>query len=123
MERFIGIIIEHFGGAFPLWLSPVQAVIIPIADRHEEPADDIAKQLASAGIRAEVDKSRNRMGNKIRLAREQHMPYMPLLGDRDLEDGTVCVRLRTDDDLGAMPLDDFIALAQRIIAEKSLELQ
>jgi threonyl-tRNA synthetase len=123
MERFIGIIIEHFGGAFPVWLSPVQAVIIPIADRHEDPADEITKALKDAGIRAQVDKSRNRMGNKIRLAREQHIPYMLVLGDRDLEEGTVSVRLRTDEDLGAMPLDDFIALAQRVIAEKSLGLE
>jgi threonyl-tRNA synthetase len=123
MERFVGILIEHFAGAFPVWLAPVQAVLIPIADRHEGPAREIAARLKAAGIRAEVDDSRNRMGNKIRIAREQNIPYMLILGDRDLENGTVSVRLRSDEDLGAMPLDSFIALAQRVIGEKSLELQ
>ncbi len=123
MERFVGILIEHFAGAFPAWLAPVQAVLIPIADRHEGPAHEIAARLKAAGLRAEVDDSRNRMGNKIRIARDQQIPYMLILGDRDLENGTVSVRLRTDDDLGAMPLDEFIALAQSIIESKSLALQ
>ena len=123
IDRFIGIIIEHFGGDFPVWLSPVQAVLIPIADRHEESAQEIVKKLTAAGIRAQVDDSRNRMGNKIRLAREQHIPYMLILGDRDLENGTVSVRLRTDEDLGALPLDDFITLAKGVIDSKSLALQ
>ena len=123
MERFIGILIEHFAGAFPAWLSPVQAVLIPIADRHVEPAEAIAKRLVKLGIRAEVDDSRNRMNNKIRLAREQQIPYMLVLGDRDLENGTVSVRLRTDEDLGALSVDDFIMLATRIIDDKSMDLQ
>jgi threonyl-tRNA synthetase len=123
LERFVGILIEHFNGAFPAWLSPVQAMLIPIADRHEEPAYDIMKRLVAAGIRAEVDDSRNRMGNKIRLAREQNIPYMLVLGDRDLENGTVSVRLRDDTDLGAMSIEDFLLMAQRVIAEQSLELQ
>jgi len=123
VERFIGIIIEHFAGAFPVWLAPVQAVLIPIADRHEAPAQEIAQRLVKLGIRAEVDDSRNRMGNKIRLAREQQIPYMLVLGDRDLENGTVSVRLRTDEDLGALSVDDFIMLATRVIEDKSLDLQ
>lgn len=123
MERFIGILIEHFGGSFPVWLSPVQAVLIPIADRHEQPAREIAAKLKAAGLRSEVDTSRNRMGNKIRLAREQNIPYMLILGDRDLENGTVSVRLRDDTDLGAMPLDDFIALASGVVENKALDLQ
>lgn len=123
MERFIGILIEHFGGSFPVWLSPVQAVLIPIADRHEQPAREIAAKLKGAGLRSEVDTSRNRMGNKIRLAREQNIPYMLILGDRDLENGTVSVRLRDDTDLGAMPLDDFIALASGVVENKALDLQ
>jgi threonyl-tRNA synthetase len=123
LERFVGILIEHFNGAFPAWLSPVQAMLIPIADRHEEPAREITKRLIAAGIRAEVDDSRNRMGNKIRLAREQQIPYMLVLGDRDLENGTVSVRLRDDTDLGAMSIEDFLLMAQRVIAEQSLELQ
>ena len=123
MDRFIGIIIEHFGGDFPVWLSPVQAVLIPIADRHEEPAQEIVSKLTAAGLRAQVDDSRNRMGNKIRVAREQHIPYMLILGDRDLENSTVSVRLRNDEDLGAMSLEDFIALAKGVIESKSMELQ
>jgi threonyl-tRNA synthetase len=123
MERFVGILIEHFAGAFPAWLSPVQAVLIPIADRHEEPAREIAAKLKAIGIRVEVDDSRNRMGNKIRLAREQQIPYMLILGDRDLENGTVSVRLRSDEDLGAMSVDDFVKLASSVIGDKKLELQ
>ncbi|MBZ0302429.1 MAG: threonine--tRNA ligase, partial [Anaerolineae bacterium] len=123
MERFVGILIEHFAGAFPVWMSPVQAMLIPIADRHEGPAREIAAKLKAVGIRAEVDDSRNRMGNKIRLAREQQMPYMLILGDRDLENGTVSVRLRSDEDLGAMRLDAFITLATGVIEGKKLDLQ
>jgi threonyl-tRNA synthetase len=123
MERFVGILIEHFAGAFPAWLAPVQAVMIPIADRHEEPARAIAAKLKAAGMRVEVDDSRNRMGNKIRLAREQQIPYMLILGDRDVENGTVSVRLRTDEDLGAIPVDNFVALASSVIESKKLELQ
>ena len=123
MERFIGILIEHFAGAFPVWLAPQQAVFIPIADRHVAPARELAAQLRPAGIRAQVDESRNRMGNKIRRAREQNIPYMLVLGDRDLENGTVSVRLRDDEDLGAMTLADFTAMATRVIDGKLLTLQ
>lgn len=123
LERFIGIIIEHFGGVFPAWLSPVQAVLIPIADRHVEHAQKVAAQLKSAGLRVEVDDSKSRMGAKIAVAREQHIPWMLIMGDRDIENGTVSVRLRTDEDLGAIPLNDFVAMAQRLIDEKSLALK
>ena len=123
MERFIGILIEHFAGAFPVWLAPQQAVFIPIADRHNEPAQALAAQLRAAGIRAHVDESRSRMGNKIRRAREQQIPYMLVLGDRDLEDGTVSVRLRDDENLGGMPVADFIALARHVIDGQLLTLQ
>lgn len=123
MERFVGIIIEHFNGAFPVWLSPVQAIVIPVTDRHNAYADDVAGQLKAAGIRVEVDKSKGRMGGKIREARERRIPYLLIVGDRDSEAGGASVRLRTDEDLGMMPLADFIALAQRVIDSKSLELQ
>ena len=85
LERFIGILIEHFAGAFPLWLAPVQAVVIPIADRHIEPAAELAGVLRSRGLRVEVDGSSNRMQNKIRAAQEQKVPYMLVLGDREIE--------------------------------------
>ncbi len=95
LERFIGILVEHFAGAFPLWVAPVQAVVIPIADRHVEPAQDLAAELRSAGLRfVEVDASDNRMQNKIRLAQGQKVPYMLILGDREVEARTVSVRRR-----------------------------
>jgi threonyl-tRNA synthetase len=123
MERFIGILIEHFAGSFPAWLAPVQAMIIPITDKHYEYADGIAKQLKKLGLRVEVDKGKSRMGGKIRDARERHVPYMLIVGDKDIEAGTVSVRLRTDEDLGALLLADFIALVERVVESHSLELQ
>ena len=95
LERFIGILVEHFAGAFPLWLAPVQAVVIPIADRHVEPARELAAELRAAGVRfVEVDDSDNRMQNKIRLAQGQKVPYMLILGDREVEARTAAVRRR-----------------------------
>jgi threonyl-tRNA synthetase len=123
MERFTGILIEHFGGAFPAWLAPVQAVVIPVADRHLDYADKIAKDLKALGLRVEVDKGKSRMGGKIRENRERHVPYMLIVGDKDMEAGTVSVRLRTDEDLGAMPLADFEKLVGGVIKEHSLELK
>jgi threonyl-tRNA synthetase len=123
LERFVGILIEHFAGAFPVWLAPVQAVIIPITDRHLEYADSVAKQLSDAGLRVEVDKGRARMGAKIAANRERHVPYMLIVGDRDVAAGTVSVRLRTDEDLGAMPLADFLTMATKVVKSKALELR
>jgi threonyl-tRNA synthetase len=95
LERFIGILIEHFGGAFPLWLAPVQAVVIPIADRHIPAAKELAAELKAAGLRfVEVDDSDNRMQNKIRLAQGQKVPYMLILGDREVEARSAAVRKR-----------------------------
>jgi threonyl-tRNA synthetase len=123
MERFVGILIEHFAGAFPVWLSPVQAMIIPVADRHLEYADNVAAELKKHDLRVEVDRGKSRMGGKIREARERHVPYMLIVGDKDVEAGAVSLRLRTDEDLGAMPLAEFIKLAEGIIESKSLELR
>src|SRR5262245_43978658 len=94
LERFIGILVEHFAGAFPLWIAPVQAVVIPIADRHIEAADELAGVLRARGLRVDVDRSDNRMQNKIRLAQEQKVPYMLVLGDREVEARTVAPRAR-----------------------------
>ncbi len=94
LERFIGILVEHFGGAFPLWLAPVQAVIIPIADRHLTAADELRQLLVTRGLRVEVGASDSRMQNKIRLAQEQRVPYMLVLGDREVEARTVALRSR-----------------------------
>jgi threonyl-tRNA synthetase len=102
MERFFGVLIEHFGGAFPLWLAPVQVLAIPIADRHQEYAQQVAAELKEIGIRVEVDSRRDRMQNKIRQAETQKVPYILVMGDRDIEAGTVSVRERGVGDLGAM---------------------
>jgi threonyl-tRNA synthetase len=114
LERFIGILIEHFGGAFPLWVAPVQAVIIPIADRHIEPSEELAGVLRSRGLRVEVDTSAGRMQNKIRLAQEQKVPYMLVLGDREIEARTAAPRTRAGEQL---PAEGWEALADRLAAE------
>jgi threonyl-tRNA synthetase len=108
MERFMGALIEHFGGAFPLWLAPVQAVLIPIADRHAEYANAVADQLEASGLRVEVDARGERMNAKIRDAQMQKVPYMLVLGDREVEAEQVSVRLRSGEDLGALPVDSFL---------------
>ena len=104
MERFMGVLIEHYGGAFPLWLAPVQAMVIPIADRHLEYAEDVKNQLKAGGYRADVDSRGERMNLKIRNAQMQKIPYMLVVGDKELEQGAVSVRHREEGDLGPMPL-------------------
>jgi threonyl-tRNA synthetase len=118
LERFFGTLIEHFGGAFPVWLSPVQVMLIPIADRHGEYAHEVASQLKAAGLRVEVNDSSDRMQAKIRDAQLQKVPYMLVMGDREVQAGAVAVRLRNGDDLGAKPVAEFIAMAQAAVAEK-----
>ena len=118
MERFYGVLIEHYGGAFPVWLAPVQATLIPIADRHIEYAEKVASRLKEAGLRGEVDDSSDRMRNKIRKAQEQKVPYMLVVGDKEVESGAVAVRLRSGQDLGPQPIDDFICMAQAAVDEK-----
>ena len=112
-ERFLGVLIEHFGGAFPLWLAPVQAVVIPIADRHAGYAGEVAATLREGGFRVEVDARAERMNAKIRAAQLQKVPYMLVAGDREAEAGTASVRVRTGEDLGAMPLAEFLARIKR----------
>ncbi len=114
LERFIGILVEHFAGAFPLWLAPVQAVVIPIADRHIEAAEELAGVLRSRGLRVEVDGSSNRMQYKIRTAQEQKVPYMVVLGDREIEARTASPRTRAGEQQPAEPWDAF---ADRLAAE------
>jgi threonyl-tRNA synthetase len=118
-ERFLGVIIEHFAGAFPAWLAPVQAQIIPISDeKHGAYGHDVAERLKAAGLRVELDASRDRMQAKIRQAQLQKVPYMLIIGDKEQAAGAVAVRLRSGEDLGALPLDAFIARAQADIAAK-----
>lgn len=112
MERFMGVLIEHFGGAFPVWLSPVQAVLIPIADRHLPYARELADRLKEAGLRVEVNDRSDRMNAKIRDAQNQKIPYMLIVGDREVEAGTVSVRLRSEENLGALSVEAFLQRAE-----------
>ncbi len=109
IERFIGIITEHFAGAFPTWLSPVQVKLLTVTDRANDYAEKINAALDAAGVRAEVDERNEKIGKKIREATLEKIPYMLVLGDRDMENGTVSVRTRSGEDRGAMSLDAFIA--------------
>jgi threonyl-tRNA synthetase len=108
LERFFGVLIEHYGGAFPVWFAPVQVQLIPIADRHIAFADEVLARLKAAGLRVEVDDSGDRMNAKIRKAQLQKIPYMLVIGDREAETGSVSVRLRTNENLGAMDVDAFL---------------
>ena len=115
LERFMGTLIEHYGGAFPVWLAPVQAVVIPIADRHVEYADSVLAQLDAAGIRAFTDGRSERMNAKIREAQLQKIPYMLVVGDREANADAVAVRLRSGENLGAVAVEDTIRrIAQEI---------
>jgi len=118
MERFFGILIEHYGGAFPVWLAPIQAMVIPIADRHMEFAQQVEQQLKEAGIRTKVDERAERMNAKIRDAQNQKIPYMLVIGDREMEEGSVALRKRNGENPGAMPVPEFIMLADEEIAKK-----
>jgi len=118
MERFFGVLIEQYAGAFPVWLAPVQARLIPIADRHNKSAYESQGRLEEAGLRVEVDDSSERMQAKIRRAQLEKMPYMLIVGDREMEGGAVAVRLRTGEDLGPRSINDFIQMAQKVVAEK-----
>ena len=109
IERFIGVITEHFAGAFPVWLSPVQAVVMPITDRVNDYAEEVTAKLNDLGFRVESDLRNEKIGYKIREAQLKKMPYMLVVGDKEKESGCVAVRTRTGVDLGAMPLDDFIS--------------
>lgn len=122
-ERFMATLIEHYAGAFPLWLAPVQAMVIPIADRHVAYAQEVAAKLTAAGLRVEVDTRSERMNAKIRDAQVQKIPYMLVVGDKEAQAGAVAVRLRTGEDLKAMPLDDFRAMAGRLVETRSRELK
>ena len=118
IERFIGVITEHYAGAFPVWLSPVQVKVMPITDRAAGWAKEAADRLSAAGVRVETDLRNEKIGYKIREAQMQKLPYMLVVGDREAENGTVAVRTRAGEDLGAMPLDDFLAKIGREIAER-----
>ena len=119
LERFMGVLIEHFAGAFPVWLAPIQAVIIPIADRHFEYAEKIRKQLSEVGIRVEVNDRKERMNLKVREAQLQKIPYMLIVGDREEEDHAVSVRLRSNEDLGSLPVYEALEIIREAVANSS----
>ena len=120
IERFIGVITEHFAGAFPIWLAPVQVKLLPIADRHHEYAFEIAKKLEAKGTRCEVDTRSEKTGYKIREAQLQKIPYMLLMGDKDIEGNCVSVRKRGEGDIGAMGVDEFVEMAAKQIESKEI---
>ncbi len=122
LERFMGCLIEHYAGAFPVWLAPAQAVLIPIADRHIEYAKKVQQELRSDGLRVKVDSRTERMNAKIRQAQMEKIPYMLIVGDKEQEAGSVSVRLRSGEDLGSQSLETFKARAKGAATSRSLEL-
>jgi threonyl-tRNA synthetase len=114
MERFAGILIEHYAGRFPTWLAPVQAIVLPVADRHNEYAAKVAERLRAEGLRVEIDARSESVGKKIRDAELSRAPYMLVVGDKELEAGTVALRSHADGDLGATELGE---VARRLLAE------
>ena len=120
IERFIGVITEHFAGAFPAWLAPVQVKVLPVTDRAAEYADSVAAQLDAQGFRVEVDHRSEKIGKKIREATLEKIPYMLVVGDRDMENSTVSPRRRSGEDLGAMSLDGFAAMLKEEVDTKAI---
>jgi threonyl-tRNA synthetase len=118
-ERFIALLLEHYAGAFPLWFAPVQAVVLPIADRHLEYAESIRARLAAAGLRVELDGRQEKIGYKIREAQVHKVPYMLVTGDREVETGTVAVRSRSAGDLGPRAVDEFVGAALDEVRRKA----
>ena len=118
-ERFIAMLIEHYAGAWPLWLAPVQAVVMPIVDRHTDYSAGVRDRLAQAGLRVELDDRQEKIGYKIREAQLQKIPYMLVVGDREVADGTLSVRSRSGGDLGARSVDQFIADALAEVGSKA----
>jgi threonyl-tRNA synthetase len=118
-ERFIGILIEHYAGEFPLWLAPVQALVLPIADRHGEYARKVSADLEAAGLRAQVDERTESVGRKIRDGELRKAPYMLIVGDKEADAGQVAVRRHREGDLGAMAVGDFVARAREEIERRS----
>jgi len=118
IERFIAILIEHYAGAFPLWIAPIQATVLPIADRHVDYARSVLTRLDAAGLRAELDDRQEKIGFKIREAQLQKIPYMLVVGDREAADATVSVRSRSAGDLGSRTIDRFISDAREEIVAK-----
>ena len=120
-ERFLGILIEHYAGAFPLWLAPIQARCVPIADRHLDWANEVAAALRAAGLRVDVDDGNERMQAKIRNGQRRKIPYLLVIGDREVESRSAAVRVRSGDDLGAMPLDEIREMLTELKRSRAIE--
>jgi threonyl-tRNA synthetase len=120
IERFFGVLIEHYAGAFPLWLAPVQVAVLPITDRVNEYAETVARSLREAGLRVESNTRGDKIGAKIRNAQLQKVPFMLVCGDREMEEGKVAVRERSRGDIGAMPLEEFREMALRLVRARAL---
>lgn len=118
VERFLGILIENYNGAFPVWLAPVQVKLLPISDKHLAYAKELRKKFKKMGIRVEVDESNEKIGYKIRKAQMEKVPYMAVIGDKEMENNTLSIRDRAKGDIGAQPVDDFIAHVQELTATR-----
>jgi threonyl-tRNA synthetase len=121
-ERFIAILIEHFAGAFPIWLAPVQAVVLPLSEKFVDYSKQVAKTLTDAGLRIEVDDSNEKLGAKIRDAQLQKIPFMLVVGEKEATSGTVSVRKRTGGDQVVTPVEEFVEQAKRLIVSRALTL-
>ena len=122
MERFFGVLIEHYAGAFPPWLAPVQVAVLPITDRVNEYAEKVARELRAVGLRVETNMRGEKIGAKIRDAQLQKIPFMLVLGDRELEEGKVAVRERTRGDIGAMTLEEFRNMARSLVESRAIKV-
>src|SRR5438445_2948434 len=120
IERFFGVLIEHYTGAFSMWLAPVQVAVLPMTDRINEYAEQVSRELRLAGLRVEVNRRNDKIGAKIRDAQLQKIPFMLVLGDREMQEGKVAVRERSKGDIGAMALDDFSEMARRLVETRAL---
>jgi threonyl-tRNA synthetase len=118
VERFMGVLIEHYAGAFPLWLSPVQCTVLTVTDKHIPYAQNVYDQLLAAGVRSEKYFDNEKLGYKIRQAQMQKIPYMLVIGDKEVEAGSVAPRMRDGQNLGSLPVDEFIALLREICEKK-----
>jgi len=122
IERFFGIIVEHFAGAFPLWLAPVQMTVLPLSEKFLEYGEEVSRKLRGAGLRSEVDRTNEKLGAKIRVAQLKKIPYMLVVGEKEASSGGVSVRKRGTGDQGAMTIDALVAEARSLIASRSLTL-
>ena len=120
MERFFGVLIEHYAGAFPMWLAPVQIAVLPITDRINDYGEKITGELRANGLRVEANLRSEKIGAKIRDAQLQKVPFMLVLGDREAEQGIVAVRERSKGDIGVMSLSDFIEMARGLVQSRAL---